>query len=100
MSNVQRFHQDDDAYERWLEEHDGFVLNSYPSPSPSYLKLHSSRCSHIDITRGRAGRRWTYDYIKVCSDDLDSLQKWAQGETGVAADLCPTCDPAGRSSRQ
>jgi len=52
---------------RFLEEHsqqhpDGFVVNAERRPSPRYLILHRTDCTHI--TRASQQGRWTVAYIR------------------------------------
>lgn len=88
------FIDDDDGYEHWLSQHpDGFVINTYATPSASYLVLHRADCHHIDITRGRAGRRWTHQYLKACSGQRETLMEWSEQALGAAPTRCRTCSP-------
>lgn len=90
---VRVFQDEDRRYLAWLNEHPtGFVLNTYRSPTPSYLRLHRSTCWTISGTPAR-GRRWTDDYIKVCSDDAAAITKWAREEIGGEPVPCSHCAP-------
>jgi hypothetical protein len=91
---VEVFRNDDEAYRSWLARNrEGYVINTYARPDANYLVLHRSDCHHIDITRGDAGRRWTYDYIKVCSASESHLERWADDQVGGVPRRCPTCAP-------
>lgn len=81
---------DDDGYLAWLTEHpDGFVVNTYRTPSLSYLRLHQARCHTIAGTPAR-GTRWTADYAKVCGGRVE-LESWAARELGGDPQPCPLC---------
>ena len=61
---VRLFVDDDAGYLAWLAGHpDGLVLNTYRTPSSSYLRLHQAGCRTITGTPAR-GTRWTADYAK------------------------------------
>jgi hypothetical protein len=48
MNCMLHFVHDDAGYLAWLSGHpDGFVINTYSSLSPAYLKLHQATCSTI-----------------------------------------------------
>ena len=69
---------DEDGSIAWLAEHpDGFVLNCYRNPTPSYLVMHRATCWSINGTPSR-GRSWTNDPKKVCADTVAELEKWAR----------------------
>ena len=70
-SDVKLFIDDDAGYLRWLVNHpSGYVLNSNRRPTPSYLKLHRSTCSHLNRP---TVRNWTNNYRKMCSDNAAYL---------------------------
>jgi hypothetical protein len=86
------FIDDDAGYVAWCQTHpDGFVVNTYRTPSTRYLKLHRATCAYI--TQLQAGaKRWTRDYAKVCALDAAELHTWAM-HLGGTLDLCPLCQP-------
>jgi hypothetical protein len=89
-SDVELFIDDDAGYLGWLVGHpSGYVLNSNRRPTPSYLKLHRSTCSHLNRP---TVRNWTKDYRKMCSDNAAYLNQWAR-RLGTDPDLCPHCSP-------
>lgn len=64
------FTTNDAEYLAWLKAHpQGYVLNSYRSPTPNYLILHRAWCSSIQKTIGVA-------YLKVCADSEEGLWQW------------------------
>jgi hypothetical protein len=74
--SLEIFRNDDDSYERWLAEHPhGSVLNDSKT-----LTLHTAGCDHVDITRGRAGVRWTVTAGKICAGEAAKLIGWAEEE--------------------
>jgi hypothetical protein len=90
---VTTFREDESGYAAWLQRNPiGFVINSNPTPSPSYLKLHRATCYSIGGTPSR-GRRWTVAYMKVCGNNVEELDRWAEREAGAHPDRCPHCLP-------
>ena len=90
---VRQFVDNDPGYEGWLESHpDGFVVNTYRTPHPSYLMLHRSTCRWISGVPPR-GDRWTGDYAKVCAEDRADLERWARDEVGGTLRGCMKCQP-------
>jgi hypothetical protein len=48
MNCMLHYIHDDAGYLAWLSGHpDGFVINTYSSPSPTYVRLHQATCSTI-----------------------------------------------------
>jgi hypothetical protein len=90
---MERFIDDDTGYLAWLADHPGgFVLNTFPHVSSSYLVLHRSSCRTINrLLTG--GRHWTDQYGKACSADRSELATWALRETGKAVSACGLCLP-------
>ena len=87
------FADDDQGYRSWLAAHpNGLVVNSYRTPSASYLPLHSASCRHINRPFPAHGRTWTEgEYIKVCSLSRDDLDEWARKATGGQLRECGSC---------
>jgi hypothetical protein len=87
---VERFLDDDIGYLRWLAGHPGlFVLNTYRTPTPAYLVLHSAGCHTITGSPAR-GARWTADYLKVCGNRTE-LEQYARSEFGGEPTPCRVC---------
>ena len=85
------FRDDDAGYRRWAAAHaSGWVLNCYRNPTASYLKLHRADCWTVTGSPAR-GRRWTVDYIKVCSTDRGAIERWALSEAGGRPQPCSWC---------
>ena len=83
------FQDDDDGFFDWVEAHpDGYLINTYPDPKPSFLVLHHSKCRHVNDTQG-VDR--TTNRVKVCSDDRHELEQWAMDTVGGEVTLCRTC---------
>jgi hypothetical protein len=77
------FRNDDEGYIRWIQEHpEGFVVNTTPSFSRSYLKLHRASCKFVSEFQKGYSRWTTGDYIKVCSVDRAALDAWAREKAG------------------
>ncbi len=71
----------DSQYLRWLRENPkGYVLNARRKPDAEYIVLHRSNCHSIShyTANARPGGFTERDFIKVCSDSLPALRKWAQ----------------------
>ena len=87
---MEHFIDKEDEYKRWLKDHQsGFVVNSFHTPSPSYLRLHRSTCGYI-----KSPLRTNYttgDYSKTCSDSKQALHDWAVNEVGGALNPCRCC---------
>ena len=84
-----QFVDDDKGYVAWLEANaGGYVINSYRTPTLSYLMLHKATCQHLK-TESRSN--WTRDYRKTCSTDADELRRWARTAVGGNASECADC---------
>jgi hypothetical protein len=83
------FIDDDAGYLSWLSDNpDGYVANTYRSPSPSYLMIHRATCQSINKLRGDT---WTAgDYRKVCGDRAE-LERWAHDRVGGRLRPCAHC---------
>ncbi len=88
------FVDDELGYKRWIAAHPGgYVVNTYRTPGPTYLKLHRATCRTISGSPAR-GIRWTSGgYAKVCADDRAELDRWARTAVGGTLDPCPFCQP-------
>ncbi len=88
---MERFVDNDAGYVAWLARHrGGFVLNTFPHVSSSYLVLHRAACRMVNRPLA-AGRHWTHQYGKACSDDRSELAIWALRETGKGISACGSC---------
>jgi len=77
MNCMLHFVHDDAGYLAWLSGHpDGFVINTYSSPSPAYLKLHQATCSTISRLQPGAKTFTGGQYSKICGD-RDELEAHA-----------------------
>jgi hypothetical protein len=87
---MQQFQDDDAGYFAWLTAHPkGFVVNCYRHPTPSYLVLHRTTCSHIRRNRSTLTGS---DYRKVCSEVEQNLHDWAT-TLGGSLIRCRSCQP-------
>ena len=87
---LREFKNDEEAYHDWLRTNPrGFVVNSFKRPKPDYMQLHESRCPSI----AERGPYTTGDYMKVCSDNLIELRRWARERDGSLRAECPECEP-------
>lgn len=85
-----QFVDDDPGYPAWVAKNpDGWVLNSYRTPTASYLILHRASCRFISGSPTR-GRHWTVDYSKTCGEE-NELRDWAWGHLGAKPAVCSRC---------
>ena len=83
------FQDDEDGYRDWIWSHqDGYVLNTGTTRGSTDVKLHRARCYTIVP---RPNLRWTCDYIKVCSTDVDEIKGWARTERDEKLKECEKC---------
>lgn len=90
--DLELFENDDEGYLNWLENNpDGFVVNCHNPPGSDYLRLHHASCSHI---RTQERTNWTTnDYMKVCSNSVEALERWAADRTdGGELEPCQICN--------
>jgi hypothetical protein len=84
---MERFDQQDDAYNQWREAHpEGYVLNVRTDSPPS---LHRASCRVLRPS-GSARRGSTTQAPKVCSLNRAELEAWA-GATGRRIVPCFNC---------
>lgn len=84
------FDDRDAPYLDWLQSHpDGYVLNRRRGSSDNYLVLHRSACNKIrNYTQmARPGGFTGRGYIKVCSNDIESLHQYARNKGGPSGRL-------------
>jgi hypothetical protein len=91
---MRMFIDEDAEYLAWVERHpEGFVVNADRTPRAEELVLHRGSCFTIRNPKKPKGA-WTHrDYIKVCSEDLAELERWARDETGGTLRHCGQCHP-------
>ena len=84
------FRNDDAGYIEWIQAHpNGFVVNTTPCYSRSYLKLHRASCKFVSVLQSGYSTWTSGQYIKVCSNDRSTLESWARDEVGgQLQDLC------------
>jgi len=91
---MELFVDDDAGYVSWLARHPrGYVLNLFPHVSSWHLVLHRASCRTVNRDLG-AGRRWTDQFGKACSDDPVEVAGWARREEGKSIHPCGACRPA------
>lgn len=87
---MRHFARDDTGYMRWLTQNpDGFVINTYASPSAAYLKLHRASCPHITRLQRNATTFTRGEYSKLCGDRIE-LKQLAR-HLGGTAQRCTNC---------
>ena len=83
------FEDDDDGFRRWVEANpNGYVVNSYRSPTAGYLKLHRVSCSHLKLD---SASNLTADYMKTCSNSLKTIKTWAKERLDAELQPCHFC---------
>jgi 5-methylcytosine-specific restriction enzyme A len=86
----------DAPYLRWLHDHPaGWVLNSRRRRDPTYMVLHKATCDSINRTARQAGDDpfTSRGYIKVCSEEPDSLLVWIRQSGGAGfGKRCSLCE--------
>jgi len=87
------FIDNDRSYLNWISaNHTGLVVNCDRKPRANYLKLHCATCRWI-TGKPTNGKRWTTDYIKVCSLNRYELEAWARERVGGQLQPCGHCNP-------
>lgn len=95
QNEVIEFMDDDTEYLRWLNSHtEGYVLNTTRNKSPEYMVLHRAYCHSISKYSGNAkqGGFTERNYMKVCTEKLDSLRNWVKRNgrpNGTFSSECP-----------
>jgi hypothetical protein len=91
-NEVIEFRRDDGGYRAWIAANpNGFVLNTTPGVSASYLKLHRASCLFVSDPDQAQGAWTERDYIKVCSTDRDALNRWVDQRTGARPAASCSC---------
>ena len=97
---IQIFDQDDSAYLEWLAAHPkAFVANSRRQFDPDYLVLHRATCGSVNKHRGMdetPGGFTERNYVKICSETPEELEKLLAYFTGTAQPFsteCSLCKP-------
>ena len=88
------FDCDDQAYQEWAENHpNGFVVNTRRGIDPKYVAVHRSSCRLIRQYNRMAkpGGFTERTYIKACSEDIDSLSRWAEQNGGPSGGFTKRC---------
>ncbi|MDP9370763.1 MAG: hypothetical protein M3Q03_21260 [Chloroflexota bacterium] len=88
------FIDDDQVFLAWQQaQPSGYIVNTTRVPRADYLMLHRATCPHLGRLTG--GLRWTKDYIKVCAEEIDELDRWARSHVTGAPRLspCQVCRP-------
>lgn len=91
-----KFRNDEKGYQAWLAENpDRFVLNARSNFGPSYMVLHTARCSTIsNYTRmARRGGFTERQYAKVCATNESEVRDWVRthGRPDGSVDRCSRC---------
>jgi hypothetical protein len=89
---MERFHNDDEGYLKWLRTHssNGFVLNCEPNPRASYLILHRASCHTVNGSPAR-GSGWTSAYQKICAETEAEILQWSERNACGFPTHCGSC---------
>jgi hypothetical protein len=89
--SAREFRDDDEGYLAWIAANpDGYVINIRRSLATSDARLHQARCRTISGENPRSGP-WTGPYIKVCTSDVQELDRWARENIGGPITHCGIC---------
>jgi hypothetical protein len=84
------FLRNDAGYLEWPAEHpEGFVINTYATPSPGYVRLHHASCPSISRLQPGATTFTDGQYSKICGGRAE-LEEHAR-HLGGSAQPCPLC---------
>jgi len=84
---VERFDNDETKYLSWAEANPlGYILNVVKMHcAPPFPTVHAVRHALWTSKRESYARA---DYIKICSESLEELERWAQGNYGRGLSHC------------
>lgn len=81
----------DEEFVTWMQENsDGYFLNVKRDFGPSLMVLHRSGCLHYK-GHYKPGAFTQRQYRKVCSNDLNKLEKWVESRGGTFTKVCNSC---------
>ena len=85
------FQDDDDGFRTWIYANigSGYVVNALRGRNPGEPVLHRALCETITPT---PDKKWTDEYIKVCSTNRLELDSWAR-DLGKRLTTCDFCRP-------
>ena len=85
------FRNDETGYLSWAAANpNGFIANvDEPATSPLYPMVH--RATHRAVTSPVKTNYTTGKYFKVCSNNMEDLERWARRERGRSLTLCSIC---------
>ena len=88
---VTEFVNDDAGYLVWVNTHPhGYIANiDVAQQVLQYPMVHTT--SHRLLSSSNVGSYTSHNYVKVCSTDLDSLEKWSQRKFNKALTKCRVC---------
>jgi hypothetical protein len=88
---LKTFRDDETGYLAWVQTHpDGYVVNiDEPPIAPQYPMVHIA--SHRIISSPTRTNYTTGRYFKVCSTELEELERWAQRKYGRPLTRCRQC---------
>ena len=96
------FAHNDAGYLDWLTRHtDGFVINTYATPSPGYLKLHHATCSSISRLQRGQGPLLTATTARSAADGMSwrSTPAALVDQQIPARSACDLREPCSRHDR-
>jgi Crp-like helix-turn-helix protein len=97
--SAREFRDDDVGYLAWLATHaDGYVLNIARSQRTTEARVHHAGCRTINGQDPR-GSSLTGLYVKVCTEQLAELERWATDHVDTPIPPCRACHPAEPAAR-
>jgi len=81
MNNTTTFSNNEKGYKTWLSNNpNGYVINARKKHDPEYIVLHRAHCYHISKYNNlsRPGGFTERSCIKICSNNISDLKKWAR----------------------
>lgn len=87
----EKFVNDESGYLQWIDKNpNGYVVNlDEPLVTPQYPMIHLAR--HELVSSPARTNYTTGRYFKVCSTDMDELQKWSKENCGRSLTWCKVC---------
>jgi hypothetical protein len=88
---MELFEDDEDGFRTWLYANmaGGYVVNALRGSDPGQPVLHRAICETITPT---PDKRWTGEYVKVCSRERLELERWAR-QRDRRLTTCAFCGP-------
>ncbi len=85
------FQNDEKGYLKWVENNqEGYIANiDYNGNISAYPMVH--RSTHKSLSSSKIKNYTTGKYFKVCSNDIEELEDWANRNYGKSLNPCSVC---------